>query len=84
LNKIIDKSLPGRPRFQRKEILIGGEVNDLYFRDIIECIKALYSDPDFAPYLVFLPEQHFTDEGMETRLYHDMHTGKWWWSTQVY
>ncbi|KAF5311326.1 hypothetical protein D9611_012561 [Ephemerocybe angulata] len=28
------------------------------------------------------PEQHYTDDSCETRLYHDMHTGDWWWSTQ--
>ncbi|KAF9528325.1 hypothetical protein CPB83DRAFT_735438, partial [Crepidotus variabilis] len=82
LNKIIDDSLPGRPLFERHELLIGGEVCEVFLRDIIECIKALYSDPNFAPYLQFVPEMHFTDEDKGTRLYYDMNTGKWWWATQ--
>ncbi|KAF5386197.1 hypothetical protein D9615_002285 [Tricholomella constricta] len=82
LNKIIDSQLPSRPRFQRKEIVIGGEAYDVYFRDIIECIKALYSDPQFTQLLVFLPERHYADKDQNVRLFHDMHTGKWWWETQ--
>ncbi|KAG1749000.1 uncharacterized protein EDB91DRAFT_1235537 [Suillus paluster] len=74
LNKIIDTKIPAhRPRFQRKEILVA---------DIIECVRALYGDPEFAPYLMFVPEQHYTDQDETERLYHDLHTGKWWWNTQ--
>ena len=83
LNKIIDEHLPDRPTFKHKEIVIGGEAFDVYFRDIIVCICALYSDPELLPYLVFLPEKHYVDKEKKVRLYHDMHTGKWWWTTQV-
>ncbi|KAF9053413.1 hypothetical protein BJ165DRAFT_1320201, partial [Panaeolus papilionaceus] len=82
LNKIIDDLPARRPRFERHEVLVGSEVCEVYFRDAMECVKALYSNPEFAPYLVFKPEMHYTDTTMSTRIYHDMHTGKWWWSTQ--
>ncbi|KAH7903443.1 hypothetical protein BJ138DRAFT_974905, partial [Hygrophoropsis aurantiaca] len=60
LNAIIDKEIPARrPRFQRKEVVVCGEAFDVYFRDIIECVKALYGDPEFSEYLVFLPERHY-------------------------
>ena len=62
---------------------MGGEVFDVYFRDIIECIQSLYRDPNFAPYLVFTPERHYADEDKMIQLFHDMYTGKWWWATQV-
>ncbi|KAH9013364.1 hypothetical protein EDB85DRAFT_2076599 [Lactarius pseudohatsudake] len=55
LDRIIDKKLPGHPRFQRHEVMAGSEV----------C------------------EKHYTDDTKDTQMYHDMHTGKWWWSTQV-
>ena len=55
----------------------------MYFRDIIECVRALVSDIDLCPLLVFAPEQHYTDDKKTLRLYHDMHTGEWWWATQV-
>ncbi|PPR02155.1 hypothetical protein CVT26_012116 [Gymnopilus dilepis] len=47
LNKIIDNRLPGRPQFKRHEVLIGGEVFEYYSRDPLECLEALWGDPDF-------------------------------------
>ncbi|KAG2032666.1 hypothetical protein BDR03DRAFT_1015017 [Suillus americanus] len=47
-----------------------------------QIIVALYGDLDFADYLVFAPECHYTDDDETVWLYSDMHTGKWWWNTQ--
>ncbi|KAG2124860.1 hypothetical protein DEU56DRAFT_963130 [Suillus clintonianus] len=83
LNAIIDNELPtGRPKFKCEQIVVAGEAFDVYHRDVIECIEALYGDPDFADYLAFTPERHYADEDQTTRLFHDMYTGKWWWDTQ--
>ncbi|KAG1839152.1 hypothetical protein F4604DRAFT_1599775 [Suillus subluteus] len=83
LNAIIDHELPtGRPKFKREQIIVAGEAFDVHYRDVIECVKALYGDPDFAEHLTFAPERHYADEDQTTRLFHDMHTGKWWWDTQ--
>ncbi|KAJ7750295.1 hypothetical protein B0H16DRAFT_1663370 [Mycena metata] len=82
LNNIIDSKIPGRPKFKRKEVIVGGEAYDVYFRDILECVRALYGDPEFAAHLKVAPERHYADEDQTIRLYHDMHTGKWWWATQ--
>ncbi|KAL1667054.1 hypothetical protein GGG16DRAFT_59260 [Schizophyllum commune] len=82
LNTLVDEHLPGRPSFVKKQISLGGEVFDLYFRDIIECVKALIGDLDFCPVLKFEPEKHYTDNSQSERLYYDMHTGRWWWDTQ--
>jgi hypothetical protein len=82
LNNIIDRNLPGRPCFRHKEVVVGGETFSMYLRDIVECIKALYSDADFVKELIFKPERHYTHDGKQ-RLYHDMNTGEWWWEVQV-
>ncbi|KAJ7896209.1 hypothetical protein B0H13DRAFT_2523416, partial [Mycena leptocephala] len=82
LNAIIDEKLPGRPKFTRTEVVVGGEAFELYSRNIIECVRALFGDTDFAPYLFVVPERHYADQDKTIRLYHNMHTGKWWWSTQ--
>ncbi|KAI1782434.1 hypothetical protein LXA43DRAFT_905807 [Ganoderma leucocontextum] len=83
LNSIIDKKLPGgRPRFQREEIVVAGEAFEVFFRNILECIRALYGDPEFAPLLLLVPEKHYTDSSKTDRVYFDMNTGKWWWATQ--
>lgn len=50
---------------------------------MLECVHALYGNPEFAPILVFAPEHHYADADKTTQLFHDMHTGKWWWETQV-
>ncbi|KDQ06449.1 hypothetical protein BOTBODRAFT_121523 [Botryobasidium botryosum FD-172 SS1] len=83
LNKIIDADLFGQLDFHHEEIELGGETFDVYFRDGIECIRALYGNPEFAPILVFTPECHYADADQIVQLFHDMNTGKWWWRTQV-
>ncbi|KAG1825461.1 uncharacterized protein BJ212DRAFT_1443604 [Suillus subaureus] len=65
-----------------KQVVITGEAFDVYYHDIIKCVKSLYSDLDFARYLTFAPEWHYTDEDQTVCLFHDMHTGKWWWEMQ--
>ncbi|KAJ7137196.1 hypothetical protein C8R44DRAFT_828619 [Mycena epipterygia] len=82
LNKVIDNKLPGRPKFTRSEVVVNGEVFHLYSRDILECVRALWGDTSFAPYLFVAPERHYIDKDKTIRMYHNMHTGKWWWSTQ--
>ncbi|KAF8258517.1 hypothetical protein EI94DRAFT_1774184 [Lactarius quietus] len=82
LDSIINKSLPGRPRFQRHVVTVGSEVCEVFYRDVIDCIRYLFGDPTFMPHLCFVPERHYTDHMKDTRMYHDMHAGKWWWSTQ--
>ncbi|KAJ6471532.1 hypothetical protein C8R45DRAFT_1055045 [Mycena sanguinolenta] len=83
LNQIIDQLPAGRPTFTRQEIVVAGEAFDVYFRSVVDCIKALYGDPEFAGELIFKPERHYADADETIRLYHDMHTAEWWWRTQV-
>ncbi|KAG1828866.1 hypothetical protein EV424DRAFT_1536326 [Suillus variegatus] len=57
LNNMINSKIPAQqPRFKCQEILVAGEAFDVYFRDILECVKALFGDPKLVPYLVFAPE----------------------------
>ena len=83
LNNIIDNALPGRPAFQCRELVIGGETLEFYHHDILGCIRTIYSDPEFAQDLVVAPERHYTDQGRTERIYSEMHTGDWWWAVQV-
>ncbi|KAG1816374.1 uncharacterized protein BJ212DRAFT_1446932 [Suillus subaureus] len=63
-------------------VIVAGESFDVYYHDIIECIKSLYGDPDFARYLTFSPEWHYADDDETVHLFHNMHIGKWWWEMQ--
>ena len=82
LNKIIDR-LPGPPKFKRNPVTIAGEVFEMHSRDIIECIKWLFGDPDVLLHLLLKPERHYEDATKANRVYHEMNTGRWWWTTQV-
>ncbi len=85
LDKIIDKQIPPkRPEFIQHQATVGNESSDIYSRDVLACIRALYGDPQHAEYLGFKPERHYADADKTQRLYHDMHTGRWWWENQVY
>ncbi|RPD72984.1 hypothetical protein L226DRAFT_524416 [Lentinus tigrinus ALCF2SS1-7] len=84
LNRIIDADLTsGRPRFIRREIIVAGQAFEVFYRDVIACVRALYGDPEFAGILVFTPERHYADADHTVRVYFDMHTGRWWWDTQA-
>ncbi|KAI1784280.1 hypothetical protein LXA43DRAFT_976757 [Ganoderma leucocontextum] len=83
LNYIIDRHLPpARPRFQREELVVAGEPQEVFFRDILQCVEALWGDPEFAPILLLVPERHYADADHTVHVYFDMNTGKWWWATQ--
>ncbi|EDR06040.1 uncharacterized protein LACBIDRAFT_329283 [Laccaria bicolor S238N-H82] len=82
LNRIINTKLPGRPQFTCREVVQSGEVVEFYMRDIIECLRALWGDPDFDGDLILEPERLYADEDMTIRIYHEMNTRKWWWETQ--
>jgi hypothetical protein len=83
LHAIIDNKLPNRPKFHRSEVVIAGEAFEIYSRNIVDCIKSLFGDPEFTSQLILSPERHYADADRTQRLYHEMNTGKWWWNTQV-
>ena len=83
LDILIDTQLPHRPRFHRQEVEVAGQTMSMYSRNIVECVKALYSSTKFAEDLVFRPERHYDKDNRGQRYYHDLHTGEWWWQMQV-
>jgi len=52
-----------------------------YFRDLEDTIQYLLRQRAYAEHLVFAPRHEFDEE--YNRVYTDMHTGDWWWRTQV-
>ena len=83
LNEIIDSKLPSRPAFKCCEVIIDDKPYDVYFRDIMSCIHALFGDLEFSRHLKTAPERHYLDADMEKRRYSEIYTGNWWWTTQV-
>lgn len=82
-DQLVDALPSPHPRFKREEVEVAGELFDVYFRDVVECIRGLYSEPEFCQHLVFLPERHYADPDHTLRFFHEMHSGKWWWAAQV-
>ncbi|TFY53363.1 hypothetical protein EVJ58_g9497 [Rhodofomes roseus] len=82
LNKIIDSSLPARPKFVRHVLEVDGEQYDLWLRDAMQCIRVLFGSSDWAPDILVAPEKHYVDDSRTTRVYSDMNTGDWWWRLQ--
>jgi hypothetical protein len=54
------------------------EAFDIHYRDVIQCVKALFGDPEFASHLILASECHYVDENKTIHKYHNMHTRKWW------
>lgn len=84
LNRIIDTELPGHPSFKTQNLIIGEENLTLYYQDMIQCIRAIYGDPEFMEQLILAPECHCTDHEHNFRVYSKMHMGDWWWAVQVH
>jgi Plavaka transposase len=83
LNKLIDTALPGGLHFKCHKIMVSGKVCKVYMQDLLACVKVLFGEPAFAPYLIVTPEKHYANEEKSNHVYHDIHMGRWWWSTQV-
>ncbi|KAI0040396.1 hypothetical protein FA95DRAFT_1502921 [Auriscalpium vulgare] len=83
INKIVDTQLPPCAEFQCDEITVDGETYEVYSRDIMQCIKELYGNPEFLSSMKFTPERHYADDDHEVPVYSDMNTGRWWHSMQM-
>ncbi|KAH8991902.1 hypothetical protein EDB86DRAFT_3065110 [Lactarius hatsudake] len=80
--KIIN-TLPGQPPFKCEDFTIGGERLSFYFWNVLQCIRTLFGDPEFAHELAFAPERHYLDPECMCHVYSEMHTGDWWWAVQT-
>lgn len=56
---------------------------ELFYRDPIECIRALLGNLAFSSSLHFGPERVYVDSSKTKQVYNEMWTGNWWWETQV-
>ncbi|KAF8868642.1 hypothetical protein BD779DRAFT_1614940 [Infundibulicybe gibba] len=62
---------------------IVGEDMELWYRDPVECIKELLSNPAFKDSISYVPERVYTSSDGDDRIYDEMWTGDWWWDTQT-
>ncbi|KAF8868755.1 hypothetical protein CPB84DRAFT_1755779 [Gymnopilus junonius] len=50
----------------------------LRYRDPLEAVKSLWRDPQLSPEMVFASCKVFSDNMLETRIFSEMWTAKWW------
>ena len=58
--------------------------HQIYYRNPIDVIKSLWSNPTYADQMVFSPQKLWTSSDKTSRLYNEMWTGDWWWKIQVF
>jgi hypothetical protein len=56
---------------------------ELWYRDPIECVKALIRNPAFKEFISYVPEHVYVDDKGRIRVFDEMWTGTLWWETQV-
>jgi Plavaka transposase len=59
------------------------EFLEVWFRNLIDCIKELFGNPSFRDNISYVPQKVFTNGAGTTRIYDEMWTGDWWWTMQV-
>jgi hypothetical protein len=56
---------------------------ELWYRDPIDCIRELISNPAFRESLRYAPEKMFAEEEGNEEVFNEMWTAEWWWKVQV-
>ncbi|KAG9096299.1 hypothetical protein FRC06_008818, partial [Ceratobasidium sp. 370] len=82
----IDK-LPHGPAWEAFRINLGepaqgGHNSYLFTRNIVDTIRDLLANSNFKNHMRYTPEQLFTAEDGECRVYGEANSGRWWWRMQ--
>lgn len=86
MHKKID-SMPDRAgQWESRQLSFNDRPDDKYtvrFRNPIEAIKSLWSNPANADHLVYAPKKIYADATKENRIFNEIWTAKWWHALQV-
>lgn len=84
MNQKIDQ-LPGYGSWKFKFISVGESTtkHEVFYRNPIDCLRAVLGDPAFKDYISYAPEKHYAEATRTTRMYTDMKTGDFWFEVQV-
>jgi hypothetical protein len=53
----------------------------IYYRDALECVRSIFSQPNLLEHMEYAPKRIFDDQG--NRIYNDLSSSNWWWETQA-
>jgi hypothetical protein len=71
----------GQSSWTKGEVRYWSGSSEFWYRDPITIVQFLLRQRTFVDELVYAPTRVFDADGQ--RLFTEMHTGNWWWSTQV-
>ncbi|KAI9508990.1 hypothetical protein F5148DRAFT_1275483 [Russula earlei] len=57
---------------------------ELWYRNSLQCIEELISNPMFEKYISYVPECIYDDSTGNMHVYDKMWTADWWWEMQVH
>jgi hypothetical protein len=83
LNEIIDEQLPWPMEWKRTTIGLQNQSFEIFYREPLDCVRKLFSNPIFKEYMSYRPEKLYCDATKEDRQYNEFNSGDWWWETQV-
>jgi hypothetical protein len=79
--------LPKAPQWRCMPIAVEGHATkapmSLYYRDSLECVKYLFSNPLFAGHIDYSPRRLWTTAERVERVYTEWMTGESAWEMQV-
>ncbi|KAH8094594.1 hypothetical protein DFH11DRAFT_1555464 [Phellopilus nigrolimitatus] len=79
------EKLPGMAPWQERTIRLADDPDEehlIQYRNPIQAIKNLWSNPAHAKHMVYAPEKMWANADRDSRLYNEMWTGNWWWTLQ--
>ncbi|KAI0044805.1 hypothetical protein FA95DRAFT_1496496, partial [Auriscalpium vulgare] len=79
LNQLIDE-IPSLAAWKSTQLCLGSGDNKSYkllYREPLDCIRALYSNPAFVKHMLYAPKQEYSgsERKEEERLFNEMSTG---------
>jgi hypothetical protein len=81
------EALPKAPQWRCMPIAVEGHATkapmSLYYRDSLECVKYLFSNPLFAGHIDYSPRRLWTTAERVERVYTEWMTGESAWEMQV-
>ncbi|TFK46455.1 hypothetical protein OE88DRAFT_1638237 [Heliocybe sulcata] len=82
----IVESIPARASWKTAHISLADDPAQkhlIQYRDPIEVICSLFSNPAHSSSMVYSPKKVYTDSSKSKRVYSELWTGKWWHAVQV-
>ncbi|TFK45605.1 hypothetical protein OE88DRAFT_1740110 [Heliocybe sulcata] len=80
------ESIPARAPWKTAHISLADDPNEkhlIQYRDPVEVIRSLISNPAHSESMVFSPKKVYTNMSKTKRVYTEMWTGKWWHAVQA-